>query len=76
MENVSGQAVTFAFNGRSESVPANASVALTECTPGKLLITGVSGQFAAADGTVVKVGRDGANTLKVDVVNAPLKPKR
>ena len=66
VENGVGAPVTYVHNGRSQSVPANASIAHTECTPGALSIDGATGTFATADGSVFRVTRNGSG-YKVDV---------
>lgn len=66
VENAAGAPVAYTYNGRGQSVAANTAIAHTECTPGTLSIDGVTGSFAASDGTVYRVTRNGTGH-KVDV---------
>ena len=70
VENGAGAPVSYVYNGRSQAVAANTAIAHTECTPGTLSVDGVTGSFAASDGTVYRVTRNGAG-FKVDVAPKP-----
>jgi hypothetical protein len=67
VENRAGAPIVYGFGEKTQTVPANAWVAHTACTPGVVTVLGVASTFRASDGAVFRVTRDGLGPLHVEM---------
>lgn len=81
VENRAGAPIVYGFGEKLQTVPANAWISHTACTPGAITVQGVVSSFKAADGAVFTVSRSDQGQLAVEMsasagrtTTAPVKP--
>lgn len=67
VENRAGAPIVYGFGEKQQTVPSNAWISHTACTPGTVTVQGVTSSFKASDGAVFKVTRSDAGQLAVEM---------
>lgn len=67
VENRAGTPIIYGFGDKMQTVPANAWISHTACTPGTLAVQGVVSSFKATDGATFKVTRSDQGALAVEM---------
>lgn len=67
VENRADAPIVYGFGEKQQTVPSNAWISHTACTPGTVTVQGVTSAFKATDGAVFKVTRSAAGQLAVEM---------
>lgn len=67
VENRANAPIVYGFGDKQQTVPMNAWISHTACTPGTVTVQGVTSSFKATDGAVFKVTRTDAGQLAVEM---------